>query len=194
MTPRPGVTIHIGKIHVAKEPTVIKTVVGSCIAVCLFDPVLRLGGMNHFLLPTPCNGDTPADPARFGIHAMELLIGAMQKSGGDRRRLQAKVFGGGHVLAFSAQTDSVPAQNIRFIQQFLATERVPVLGWDLGGYLPRRVHFYTDTGAAYVKRTEAAYAEQVRDRVERQFRRRAKELGYEVRKVEPPVPAEVSAG
>jgi len=152
MTSRPDVTIHIGQIHVANEPTVIKTVVGSCIAVCLYDPALRLGGMNHFLLPTPCNGDRPADLARFGIHAMELLIGAMQKSGGDRRRLQAKVFGGGHVLAFSAQTDSVPAQNIRFIQQFLATERVPVLGWDLGGYLPRRVHFYTDTGAAYVKR------------------------------------------
>jgi len=118
MTSRPNVAIHIGQIHVAKEPTVIKTVVGSCIAVCLYDPALRLGGMNHFLLPTPCNGDRPADLARFGIHAMELLIGAMQKSGGDRRRLQAKVFGGGHVLAFSAQTDSVPAQNIRFIQQF----------------------------------------------------------------------------
>src|SRR2546421_751585 len=123
MTSRPDVTIHIGQIHVANEPTVIKTVVGSCIAVCLYDPALRLGGMNHFLLPTPCNGDRPADLARFAIHAMELLIGAMQKSGGDRRRLQAKVFGGGHVLAFSAQTDSVPAQNIRFIQQFLATER-----------------------------------------------------------------------
>jgi len=155
MSRRPDVTIHIGQIHVATEPTVIKTVVGSCIAVCLFDPVLRLGGMNHFLLPTPSNGDRSADLARFGIHAMELLIGALQKVGGDRHRLQAKVFGGGHVLAVSSPMNSVPAQNIRFIQQFMASERIPVRGWDLGGYLPRRVHFYTDSGSAYVKRLGA---------------------------------------
>ena len=150
---RPEVTLHIGDIHVTRDPTMVKTVVGSCIAVCLFDSVSRVGGMNHFMLPSPGHGDDGAlDRARFGIHAMDLLIGGMQKLGADRRRLQAKVFGGGHVLMLPQHAESVPERNIRFIEEFMTTEAIPVLSRDLGGYLPRRVHFCTETGKVYVKR------------------------------------------
>lgn len=153
MTDRAEVTIHIGGVYASREPAVIKTVLGSCIAVCLFDPDARIGGMNHFMLPAPGHGaEGVVEPSRFGVHSMELLIAAVQKLGGDRRRLQAKVFGGGHVLRIAENGNGVPQQNIRFIEEFTQAEAIAVINRDLGGYLPRRLHFYTDTGKAYVKR------------------------------------------
>lgn len=153
MTTRLEVTLHIGGVHAARQPTVLKTVVGSCVTVCLMDPLTRVGGMNHFMLPAPGRStEKPSDPARFGIHAMDLLIGAMQKAGAERHRLQGKLFGGGHVLRLPMNGDGVPERNIRFIDEFMVTEGIPVVSRDLGGYLPRRIHFHSDTGKVYVKR------------------------------------------
>jgi chemotaxis protein CheD len=153
MVERPEVVIHIGQVYATREPTVIKTVLGSCIAACVFDPVTRIGGMNHFMLPAPENpADHDADVSRFGVHAMDLLIGALQRAGGERFRLQAKVFGGGHVLRIAVNGNSVPERNIQFIEKFLLTERITVVSRDLGGYLPRRIQFQSDTGRVLVKR------------------------------------------
>jgi chemotaxis protein CheD len=153
VTSRPEITLHIGGVYATREPTVLKTVVGSCIAVCLMDPVTQVGGMNHFMLPAPGRGTaSAADQARFGIHAMELLIGAMQKAGAERYRLQGKVFGGGHVLRLPLSGESVADRNVRFIESFMVTEGIAVVSRDLGGYLPRRIHFHSDTGKAYIKR------------------------------------------
>jgi chemotaxis protein CheD len=150
---RPEVTIHIGQVYATPEPTVIKTILGSCIAVCLLDPVASVGGMNHFMLPAPSGGsEDRVDRSQFGIHAMDLLIGGIQKAGGDRRRFQAKLFGGAHVLRLGGNGRSVPEQNIEFIEAFMRTERIAVASRDLGGYLPRRIHFHTDTGKVFVKR------------------------------------------
>lgn len=153
MRERAEVTIHIGGVYATREPMIIKTLLGSCIAVCLLDPEARVGGMNHFMLPTPGVGSYDAvESSRFGVHAMDLLIGAMQKAGGERYRLRAKVFGGGHVLAIAENGSSVPQRNIQFIEEFMRAEGIAVVGQDLGGYLPRRIHFHTDTGKVYVKR------------------------------------------
>jgi chemotaxis protein CheD len=157
------VTVNIGGVFATAEPTVIKTVLGSCIAVCLVDPASRVAGMNHFMLPasgTPC--ETPADPGRYGIHAMDLLIGAMQKAGADRRRLVAKVFGGAHVLLAPEQGASIPERNIAFIDAFMRTEGIPVASSDVGGYLPRRIHLHSDTGVVYVKRLGTTALRQAR--------------------------------
>src|SRR5574337_913202 len=87
--------VHIGGVYATREPTILKTVLGSCIAVCLCDPKTGVGGMNHFLLPVRgSEGDAPVDAPRFGVHAMGLLIGRMLKAGADRRRLEARIFGG----------------------------------------------------------------------------------------------------
>lgn len=150
-------TIHIGGLHASREPVMLDTVLGSCIAACLYDPVLGTGGMNHFMLP---EGSDPGDPtsARYGVNAMELLISKLMKLGADRRRFQAKIFGGGHVLNIRESLDGVPQRNIDFVKQFLQTEQIPVVCEDLGGYQPRRVLFETHTGKAFLKylgKTEA---------------------------------------
>lgn len=152
MTRRAKATIQIGGIFASREPIVICTVLGSCIAACLRDPMTGIGGMNHFMLPGPPNGDGGGEPARYGVHAMELLIGDIQKLGGERARLEAKVFGGGHVLQIRESDTGVPQLNIRFIQEFLRTEGIPLLAQDLGGYTARYVLFDTASGTVRVKR------------------------------------------
>jgi chemotaxis receptor (MCP) glutamine deamidase CheD len=163
------VVLYVGGVHASAEPVVIRTLLGSCIAVCLFDPVQRVGGMNHFMLPNGAASIT-AEAARFGVHAMELLLCGVMKAGGDRRRLVAKVFGGAHVLDISEKADSVPRQNIAFIHTFLPTEGIPLAAEDVGGYHPRVVHFQTHTGQAFVRTVKK---EQARHRLlEREARER----------------------
>lgn len=152
MTRGAQVTIHIGGVFATREPTVIKTLLGSCIAACLRDPVVGVGGMNHFMLPATLNGDAGANSPRFGVHAMELLIGEIQKLGGERSRLEAKVFGGGHVLQIAESSNGVPQQNIRFIREFLRTEGIPLLAHDLGGRTARYILFNTGSGKVRLKR------------------------------------------
>lgn len=135
------------------------TVLGSCVAACLRDPVLGLGGMNHFMLP---DGDaSQGEPARYGSHAMELLINALLKQGARRERLEAKVFGGGNVLqGFVSQP--VGTRNAQFVRAYLKAERIPVLAEDLGGIHPRKVCFFPVTGRVLVKRLPHAHDAQVR--------------------------------
>lgn len=165
------VTLYIGDVHAGVGPVVIKTLLGSCIAVCLWDPATTVGGMNHFMLPRGAGHAGPADsgdPGRFGIYAMDCLIGAIQKLGGERRRLVAKVFGGAHVLGIRESADGVPQKNIDFIRAFLRDEGIPVAGQDVGGYHARHVHFHTATGRAFVKRLagEAAASRVLRREVQ----------------------------
>jgi chemotaxis receptor (MCP) glutamine deamidase CheD len=147
-----SVIIHIGGVYASRDGAVVKTLLGSCIAACVWDLEAGVGGMNHFMLPAPTHGDGGGLLSRFGVHAMELLIGQVQKLGGDRRRLQAKVFGGGHVLQLADTAASIPAQNIRFIKGFMTSERIPLAAEDLGGTLARQVMFHTDNGKAFVRR------------------------------------------
>jgi chemotaxis receptor (MCP) glutamine deamidase CheD len=175
---KPGeheVTLYIGGIHASREPAVIKTLLGSCIAVCLWEPVARVGGMNHFMLPRASGTPGVNDAARFGVHAMDCLIGEILKLGGDRRRFVAKVFGGAHVLNVRSSGVSVPQQNIDFIRDFLRREGFNLAAEDVGGYYPRHVHFYTATGKARVKQLTSPEA-------------RARALGQEQRPEAPPAP------
>jgi chemotaxis protein CheD len=150
---RQEAVIHIGGVHATREPSVLKTVLGSCIAVCLTDPVARMGGMNHFMLPAPGEGSGEAwEAARYGIHAMDLLIGAMLKAGADRRRLRARIFGGASLAGMTNGGGSVGQRNVEFIEEFAKVEELVVIGRDLGGHLPRQIRFYTDTGKVQVKR------------------------------------------
>ncbi|HLK56847.1 MAG TPA: hypothetical protein VKU00_09795 [Chthonomonadaceae bacterium] len=156
-------SIHIGGVYASSRPSVVRTVLGSCVAVCLRDPVSHVGGMNHFMLPT--GGANEAASARYGIHAMELLINACMREGADRRQLEAKVFGGGHVLRIRECDGNVPQSNIQFALRFLETERIPIVSRDLGGYEPREVYFFTETGRVLLKRIKPSLSHAKEDLV-----------------------------
>lgn len=156
------VTLRIGDVFASERAGVIRTVLGSCIAVCMHDPVSRVGGMNHFMLPRMIASEAALHPTCFGVQAMEVLIGALQRLGGRRDRMFAKLFGGGHVLQTRELADSVPARNIAFIEAFVRDERIDVVARDVGGYLPRCVHFHPHNGKAFVRRMGNATLEEVR--------------------------------
>lgn len=121
---------------------VLTTILGSCVATCLWDPVAAVGGMNHFLLP----GEAGAgDGVRYGVNAMELLVNGLLKQGALRGRLQAKLFGGASVVQ---GLSDIGAKNCEFARRFLATEGIPCVGQSLGGTRARRIRFWPKTGKA----------------------------------------------
>ena len=132
-----------GEQATTRDPDVVlTTILGSCVAACLFDPMAGIGGMNHFLLP----GDAAASTGlRHGVHAMELLVNALLSEGAARGRLQAKLFGGARML--DGLTD-VGAQNAAFAEGFLKREGVRLVGSCLRGDQARRVQFWPVSGRA----------------------------------------------
>jgi chemotaxis protein CheD len=150
------VKIISGEWHVStKGHEMLETILGSCVSACIRDPVTKVGGMNHFLLPGETSMDAEASSsARYGVFAMESLINGILKAGGNKSRLEVKVFGGGNVINNSARIGS---KNAQFIRDFLKREGLSLLSEDLEGDYPRRIHFYPDTGKVMMRvlRTKA---------------------------------------
>lgn len=138
------VTIHIGEMYASREPVIVETVLGSCVAACVFDPISGVGGMNHFLLPHRCQEDPAL--ARYGEHSMPLLIQRILELGGQQSYLQAKVFGAASVLKLDETRLSVPQANERFVRHFLRTNQIPLLAERLGGRHAVKVRMFTDSG------------------------------------------------
>ena len=146
------ICIHIGGLHASREPTVIETLLGSCVAVCLHDPIERIGGMNHILLPGRANLKHFDVISRYGINAMELLINRLMALGSKRHPLVAKVFGGAHVLSAISQENGMGRKNVEFVLEFLQMEAIKIINQDVGGHDTRKIHFHTDTGEVLLKR------------------------------------------
>ena len=123
------------------EATTLQTVLGSCVAACLHDPVRRIGGMNHFLLPD--DGDGTA--MRFASAAMERLVNELLKNGAQRQRLQAKLFGGARSMA---NLPDIGRRNAESALAFLRNEGIPCRSQSLGGNQARRVRFWPASGRA----------------------------------------------
>lgn len=121
----------------------ITTILGSCVACCLYDEDAKVGGMNHFLLPDGAGSAIQA--ASFGVNAMELLINEMIKFGARRDALKAKLFGGARMIA---GLSDVGKKNAEFSVEFLTRERIPCISQSLGGIQARRIEFWPDSGRA----------------------------------------------
>lgn len=149
-------TIHvnIGQLHACRSGPILKTLLGSCVSACLYDPVVKVAGMNHILLSTKADVQTFDSSARYGIHAMEILINEMLKLGAKRSRLQAKAFGGGNVLATANSENSPGQRNVEFLLEFLRFEKISLLAYDFGGPWTRVLQFHTDTFDVFVKKTQ----------------------------------------
>ncbi len=147
-----AVKILPGEYFVHDEDILIMTTLGSCIAACIWDRQLRVGGMNHFMLPD--GTATGADAGRYGSYAMELLINELVKRGATRSTMEAKVFGGGAVIS-GMNSINVGERNTKFVLDYLATERITVVSKDVMDIYPRKVCFLPHSGKAMVKRLAA---------------------------------------
>lgn len=132
---------------------IVATVLGSCISVCMRDPHVGVGGLNHFLLPKN-NGSADASAGeRYGDTAMEMLINGLLKRGARRHNFEAKVFGGARVLS-GATMLAIGDNNIAFVNEFLRVEGIPVVSKDVGGTRSRRIHYQPSTGRAWVQHVQ----------------------------------------
>ena len=150
-----------GQYFVTRSDEVVTTVLGSCISVCMRDARLRVGGMNHFMLPkdrAPGSSSWMQRSGRYGCYAMESLINELMKLGAARERLEVKLFGGARIL--STMTD-VGAKNIRFAREFLELERFTIMAEDVGDTCPRHVDYYPATGRVMLKQLQALSARDV---------------------------------
>ena len=164
-TQRWTVKILPGEYYVTRSDEAITTVLGSCISACIRDPVMRLGGMNHFMLPEDNSARDERAPVRlatrYGSNAMESLINDVLKLGGLRERLEIKIFGGGRVLAH--MTD-VGARNIDFVRDYLSTEGLRTHAQDVGGEMPRKVIYYPTEGRVRMRKLRPIENRGVSDR------------------------------
>lgn len=142
--------IHPGEWAVEQNRP-IATLLGSCVSVCLYDPKLRFGGMNHFMLPKSTrNTNSDFDELLCGDYAMEVLVNAMLAKGASKTRLVAKAFGGGNIV--HAINMSIGDRNISFAKEWLEREGIPLLASDFGGPWSRKIIFDAGCGDAYCKR------------------------------------------
>ncbi len=173
-------TLHPGEYAVSTEGQVIGTVLGSCIAVALYDRRRKIAGMNHFMLPGQVRPESfiQSESGKYGMFAMELLINEMIKHGSARTDMVAKVFGGGHVLRgkdAGVPLSSVAQSNIDFAFSYLETEGIRVEASDVGGTTARKIFLFpedfrillkriTGTLVTSVEREEAEYFKTIREK------------------------------
>ncbi len=151
---RDVVDIVAGEYYVSREAEIVTTLLGSCVATCLFDPEVGVGGMNHFMLPGQLQPGPifASEAGRYGMFAMERLINELLKMGARREKLVAKVFGGANLLGGQNDASRVPEQNVLFTLEYLQLENIPVLISDVGGVVGRRIYMFTDSGRVLLKR------------------------------------------
>lgn len=137
-----------GFLHVA-EATTITTILGSCVAICLWDSTRQIGGMNHFLLPRGIAA--PGLEGRFGESAVPVLIQRLLAAGAAQTRLQAKVFGGACAHGTVQRPDHLGLKNVELAFDLLTASGIPVVSRDVGGTRGRKLLFHTDDGTAMVK-------------------------------------------
>jgi chemotaxis protein CheD len=149
----------------------ISTLLGSCVAVCLYDPKLNIGGMNHFLLPSRTGADnSDIDVILNGDYSMEVLVNGLLNKGAKKARLVAKAFGGGTIIS-SIKMD-IGGRNSAFAHEWLKRESIPLVASDFNGPWSRKVVFVPQNGDAFCRRipttqanaTEVAKAEQEYER------------------------------
>lgn len=147
-----AVKILPGEYYVTARDMLIVTVLGSCVSVCLRDRANGVGGMNHFMLPgSGAESDSLSRSSRYGVCAMELLISQVLRAGGRRDRLEAKIFGGGSVLAGFDIID-VGRRNTEFALEYLRRECIPVVAQDLLGTYPRKIYYFPGSGRVLMKK------------------------------------------
>lgn len=165
MTRFPRVHLMPGECKVSWEPVVFTTLLGSCVSACLHDQRLKIGGMNHFMLPdVPARDDSLGEKTRcmrYGLYAMERLINDLVHLGARRADLVCKVFGGANMTG-SLSVQNIGQRNADFVLQFLRQDGIPVVAQDLNGTHSRRIQFNSATNAVRIERVPSADSQAIR--------------------------------
>lgn len=163
-----------GEYYVSARGEMIATVLGSCISACIRDPLVGIGGMNHFMLPIDKRAKSRAQDedtgvaSLYGDFAMEMLINAIIKEGGKRKNLEVKLFGGGKVISH-IQSSDVGQKNIEFAHDYLRYEGFNVIAEDTGDIYPRKVNYFSGTGKVNLKKIKNTHNDTITNREEKYY-------------------------
>ena len=145
----PDMFIFPGKLHATMQPYYLKTILGSCVAICLWDKKKQFGGMNHYMLPL-WNGNGLPSP-KFGNIAIEKLINRMKFMGSEKEDLVAKVFGGGKIMNNNGGQYAIGERNIEIAKELLEKEGIKIIKSSTGGTMGRKIIMNTHTFEIYHK-------------------------------------------
>ncbi|MEJ2044287.1 MAG: chemoreceptor glutamine deamidase CheD [Reinekea sp.] len=164
-----------GEFYISRGGELISTVLGSCVSVCIRDRLLGIGGMNHFMLPEEGDfssqtwgSDPDSRMTRYGNWAIEYLINELIKIGADKRRFEAKVFGGGQVIP---KMSDIGQRNILFTFDYLQKEGLAMVSSDVGDRYPRKVVYFPETGRVLIKKLKTQHNRTILER-EQAYRRK----------------------
>lgn len=145
-----SVYLHPGQLFVSSRPAAVTTILGSCVAVCLWDVQLEIGGINHYLLPSGLRSTSSG--LRYGNVAIERLLEKLERAGARTSRLRAKVFGGACVLdAMRGKENHLGDKNVEMARQALAEAEIPIVASDVGGSRGRKLIFHPHDGSALIR-------------------------------------------
>ena len=131
-----------------REPHHVQTILGSCVAVCLYDRFLKYGGINHYMMPWWNGRDLPSP--KYGDIAVERLLEKMIALGSQKYNLVAKIFGGANQHAFRQKFD-IGERNVSIARDMLAKHGITIVSENVGGERGRKIVFQTETGQVYMK-------------------------------------------
>jgi chemotaxis protein CheD len=161
-----AVKIRPGEYIACSEEKLLVTVVGSCVAACIWDPEARVGGMSQFMVPNfGSEGEMADSVSDYGVAAMDALISQLLELGGDMQRLQAKVFGGGNVLNLIGSKNA-GLSSAKFVQDYLAQAKIPIIAKNILDIYPRKIYFFPGEGSVLVKSLKSLNNETIVQREE----------------------------
>ncbi len=147
------VAVHIGDVKVADGGATLATIgLGSCVAIALYDPISKIGGLAHAMLPHPSNGRRDAPPGRFAATAVPQLLGLMKEAGASPRRIRARLAGGASMFRDLLEGDGLRLgrRNVEAAREALQALHIPIDGEDVFGTYGRSVFLHTDDGRLLV--------------------------------------------
>jgi chemotaxis protein CheD len=145
----PSHYLYPAALFASKDPYIVNTILGSCVAVCLHDQKLKIGGINHFMLPL-WNGQGLASP-KFGNIAVNKLIEKMISLGSNKSNLKAKVFGGGNIFESNLEQFQIGERNIAIALEMMKEHQIQIISSSTGGNLGRKIQYNTFTGEVMQK-------------------------------------------
>lgn len=147
------ITVGMADYKTARTPEILLTAgLGSCIGICIHDPIIKVGGMAHIMLPS-ANGSLGGNPAKYADTALELLLKEISGMGANKPRLQAKIAGGAQMFSFPGKPPilKIGDRNAEAVEQGLKKWGIPLLAMDVGGSFGRTIHFDVGTGQLRIR-------------------------------------------
>ena len=152
-TSAPILAVGLGDLVVSRSEDLVAYSLGSCVGICLWDPVLKVAAMAHVVLPSAPSSGPAQTPGKFGDTAVPALLEALDRAGAQKERLQCKIAGGAAVLAIGGggSLPKIGDRNVESVKAALARANVPILAEQTGGTQGRTVRLEPPSGRVMVR-------------------------------------------